>query len=422
MELTDNTPITVEHFEPAQKFLRIAVVTETWPPEVNGVAVTLSKLIHHLGQRQHTIQLIRPRQDKDDAGIENVGWSELLLRGLPIPRYPQLKLGLPSKKALIKAWSTRRPDLVHIATEGPLSWSALQAAHTLRLPVTSDFRTNFHSYCQHYGIGWLSKPIVAYLRKFHNRTAFTMVPTQAMKYQLEDMGFRNLKVVARGVDTQLFHPNKRSDVMRDSWSVTPDTMVLLSVGRLAAEKNLDLTIQTYQKLKAAGRKVKMVFAGDGPMRTITEVKCPDAIFMGMCNHEQLATLYASADLLLFPSLTETFGNVTLESLSSGTPVLAFDCAAAGEFINENKNGWLIQSDEPHTYMQRALDITSDKVTLTQKREFSRNSVAHLSWHEIAGQVETIFHRAIELGETWRHNSKHSGAMPAISTVAKSSMM
>ena len=132
MKLTSDTPILVEHFEPAQRFLRIAVVTETWPPEVNGVAVTLSKLIQHLGKRQHTIQLIRPRQDKHDAGVEQTGWSELLLRGLPIPRYPQLKLGLPSKKALIKAWSVKRPDLVHVATEGPLSWSALQAAQTLR--------------------------------------------------------------------------------------------------------------------------------------------------------------------------------------------------------------------------------------------------------------------------------------------------
>jgi glycosyltransferase involved in cell wall biosynthesis len=175
MELSPNTPITVENFEPAQRFLRIAVVTETWPPEVNGVAVTLAKLVHHLGLRHHTIQLIRPRQDKHDEAQVQSGWSELLLRGLPIPRYPQLKLGLPSKKALLKAWSTKRPDLVHIATEGPLSWSALQAAHILRLPVTSDFRTNFHSYCQHYGVGWLSKPIVAYLRKFHNRTAFTRV-------------------------------------------------------------------------------------------------------------------------------------------------------------------------------------------------------------------------------------------------------
>ncbi len=397
MQLSPNTPITVENFEPVQQFLRIAVVTETWPPEVNGVAVTLSKLIQHLGLRHHTIQLIRPRQDKHDEGNEQIGWSELLLRGLPIPRYPQLKLGLPSKKALIKAWSTKRPDLVHIATEGPLSWSALQAAQILRLPVTSDFRTNFHSYCQHYGVGWLSKPIVAYLRKFHNRTAFTMVPTQAMKYQLEAMGFKNLKVVARGVDTQLFHPNKRSEAMRASWGVTPETMVLLSVGRLAAEKNLELTVQTYQALITAGRRVKMVFVGDGPMRTFTEAKCPDAIFMGMCSHEQLSTIYASADLLLFPSLTETFGNVTLEALASATPVLAFDCAAASDFITANKNGWLIDSHEPQTYINSALAITREQATLSHAREFTRASVAHLGWDEIAAQMETIFQRTIESG-------------------------
>lgn len=390
------TPITVEHFEPAQRFLRIAVVTETWPPEVNGVAMTLSKLIQHLGHRHHSIQLIRPRQNKLDEGHEETGWSELLLRGLPIPRYPQLKLGLPSKKALIKAWSTRRPDLVHIATEGPLSWSALQAAHILRLPVTSDFRTNFHSYCQHYGVGWLTKPIVAYLRKFHNRTTFTMVPTTEMKHQLEAMGFKNLRVVARGIDTQLFHPSKRSEVMRKSWNVKPDTIVLLSVGRLAAEKNLELTIHTYQALKAAGRDVQMVFAGDGPMRGVTQAKCPEALFLGMCTHEQLATLYASADLLLFPSLTETFGNVTLESLACATPVLAFDCAAAGEFITHQHNGWLAHRDDRQSYIQTALAITADPHTLMHAREHTRVSVEQLGWDEIAGQVEALFQRAIEL--------------------------
>jgi glycosyltransferase involved in cell wall biosynthesis len=218
-----------------------------------------------------------------------------------------------------------------------------------------------------------------------------------MKFQLEAMGFKNLKVVARGVDTQLFHPDKRSDAMRQRWGVTPDTLVLLSVGRLAAEKNLDLTIQTYQALIAAGRPVKMVFAGDGPMRAATEAKCPDALFMGMCSHDELATLYASADLLLFPSLTETFGNVTLEALSSATPVLAFDCAAASDFVTDKKNGWLIDSNEPHTYIQRALDITRDSATLRQTREFSRHSVEHLGWDEIAGQVEGIFQRAIEQG-------------------------
>lgn len=225
-----------------------------------------------------------------------------------------------------------------------------------------------------------------------------MAPTQAMKFQLEAMGFKNLKVVARGVDTQLFHPDKRSESMRSNWGVTPDTLVLLSVGRLAAEKNLDLTLQTYQALIAAGRSVKMVFAGDGPMRTVIESKCPEAIFMGMCTHEQLSTLYASADLLLFPSLTETFGNVTLEALASGTPVLAFNCAAASDFITDQDNGWLVDSDAPQTYIQRALEITQHPHTLHQARRFARDSVTHLGWDEIAGQVETIFQRAIEMNE------------------------
>ena len=395
MNIAQDAPILVEHIAPARRFLRVAVVTETWPPEINGVAVTLSKLIHHLGTRQHTIQLIRPRQDKYDQGLANEGWSELLLKGLPIPKYPQLKLGLPSKKALLQAWSTHRPDLVHIATEGPLGWSALQAAKILRLPVTSDFRTNFHSYCQHYGVGWLTKPIVAYLRKFHNRTEFTMVPTQSMKHQLEAHGFKNLKVVARGVDTQLFHPNKRSELMRESWGATDNTTVLLSVGRLAAEKNLNLTIDTYQALKAAGRDVKMVFAGDGPMRSITEAKCPDAFFMGMCSHEQLAILYASADVLLFPSLTETFGNVTLEAMASATPVLAFDCAAASDFVTNHHNGWLIDSTQPQAYINRALDITLDASAMHQARLHTRASIEHLGWDEIAQQVEDIFQAAIE---------------------------
>jgi glycosyltransferase involved in cell wall biosynthesis len=396
MDAISSPPITVENFEPPRRFLRVAVVTETWPPEVNGVAVTLSKLIHHLGQRQHTIQLIRPRQDKNDAAVEQNGWSELLLRGFPIPKYPQLKLGLPSKKALIKAWSSKRPDVVHIATEGPLCWSALQAAQTLRLPVTSDFRTNFHSYCEHYGVGWLSKPIVAYLRKFQNRTAFTMVPTTALKHQLEALGFKNLKVVARGVDTQLFHPDKRSETLRASWGATPQTLVLLSVGRLAAEKNLDLTLKTYRAIAATGRNVQLVIAGDGPVRAATQAKCAEAIFVGMCTHAQLAAVYASADVLMFPSLTETFGNVTLESLACGTPVLAFDCAAAGEFVVHQQNGWLVPSDSPDRYLEQGLDITADGAKLMKARSFARSSVEHLGWHEIAAQVETIFERAIDL--------------------------
>lgn len=394
MDISQHDRIWVENIEPASAPLRIAVVTETWPPEVNGVALTLSKLVHLLSQRNHTIQLIRPRQNQHDSGLEQLGWSELLMKGLPIPRYPQLKLGLPSKKSLIKAWSLKRPDVVHIATEGPLGWSALQAARVLRLPVTSDFRTNFASYSKHYGVGWLSKPIMAYLRKFHNRTACTMVPTQALKAQLQDCGFDKLQVIARGVDTQLFHPHQRSMALRETWQAGEHHRVLLSVGRLAAEKNLDLIVTTYHSLKQSGRPVKLVFAGDGPYRAHLQAQCPDAVFMGMCSHAQLAQLYASADLFLFPSLTETFGNVTLEALASGTPVLAYDCAAATELVEDGRNGWLVQGDDPQRYVLKALEITQDAQTLANARPHTHTSIRPWDWQEITQQVETLFRTTV----------------------------
>jgi glycosyltransferase involved in cell wall biosynthesis len=397
MEKLMSDRILVENFEPENPSMRIAVVTETWPPEVNGVALTLSKLIHQLSLRKHTIQLIRPRQDKFDTGSEHAGWSEILLRGLPIPNYPQLKLGFPSKKSLIKAWTAKRPDLVHIATEGPLGWSALQAARVLRLPVTSDFRTNFHSYSKHYGVGWLSKPIVAYLRKFHNRTHCTMVPTRALKAQLQAAGFENLRIVARGVDTQLFHPGQRSDTLRSQWQADENTLVLLSVGRLAAEKNLDLIVSAYQALAQNGRRVKLVFAGDGPYRSKLESDCPDAIFMGMCTHAELAHVYASADLFLFPSLTETFGNVTLEAMASGTPVLAFDCAAATEVIEDGQNGWLVQGEDAQRYVLKALEITQKKATLHTAKSHAAESIRPWDWQEIVTQVEVIFRHALATG-------------------------
>jgi len=193
--------IVVEAFPAARPSLRLSVVTETWPPEINGVALTLSRLVQGLCARNHAVQLIRPRQTREDGARSDTGFEELLMRGMPIPRYPELKLGLPSKRALVRAWTLQRPDLVHIATEGPLGWSALQAARRLRLPVTSDYRTNFHSYSHHYGVGWLRSPIAAYLRKFHNLTRCTMVPTQALRGELQASGFENVHVVARGSPT-----------------------------------------------------------------------------------------------------------------------------------------------------------------------------------------------------------------------------
>jgi glycosyltransferase involved in cell wall biosynthesis len=385
-------PILVEEYPAARPSLRLSVVTETWPPEINGVALTLSRLVQGLCARNHQVQLIRPRQARADEARSDPGFEEVLMRGMPIPRYPELKLGLPGKGALVRAWTLQRPDLVHIATEGPLGWSALQAARRLRLPVTSDFRTNFHAYSQHYGVGWLKTPIVAYLRKFHNLTRCTMVPTQALRAELQAIGFQNVQVVARGVDTQLFNPARRSTELRAQWGAGPDTLVMLSVGRMAPEKNLDMTLRAYEAMRATGADVRLVLVGDGPQRAALQQRCPDAVFAGMRRGDDLAAHYASADLFGFPSLTETFGNVTIEALASGLPVLAFDTAAAGEWVNHGHNGWLLPVDDAAGFVQQAALLAREPARVRSATAHASAQVARLDWQQIAQQVEDIFLR------------------------------
>ena len=396
MENSVDTPIVLEDYPASRPSLRVAVVTETWPPEVNGVAVTLAKLVQGLGHRNHDVQLIRPRQPKFDTGIKDSNLEEVLMRGMPIPSYPELKLGLPSKKTLVKTWTLRRPDVVHIATEGPLGWSALQAAKVLKLPVTSDFRTNFQSYSKHYGIGWLRKPIVAYLRKFHNATACTMVPTKELKKTLSENGFLNLKVVSRGVDTSLFNMSKRDPDLRKTWGATDQSQVMISVGRMAPEKNLEQVLKTFEALKLLGTDLKLVMVGDGPLREQFQLKYPEIIFPGMLVQSELAKYYASADLFVFPSQTETFGNVTLEALASGIPVPAFDCAAARDWVQTGVNGWLVPENDPDGFARKAVEIFNTKNLLSQVTQSTRQQIVRLDWDQIAEQVESVLWDAIRI--------------------------
>ena len=255
--------------------LRIAVVTETYPPEVNGVAITLAQLIAALQRRSHDVQLIRPRQAGSVGSNREPRAAEVLMRGLPVPNYPQLRMGVPCKRALVKLWSTRRPDVIHIATEGPLGWSALRAARYLKVPVTSDFRTNFHAYSEHYGIGWLRTPILAYLRRFHNATQCTMVPTPGLRADLERCGLERLTVVTRGVDTDRFGPQHRSPELRSRWKAPGcSNLVVLYVGRLAAEKNLGALVGAYEAIRLAVADARLVVVGDGPARETLRAACP----------------------------------------------------------------------------------------------------------------------------------------------------
>jgi glycosyltransferase involved in cell wall biosynthesis len=378
--------LQVDEIPAARRHLRVAFVTESYPPEVNGVATTVARFVEGLHARGHDLQLVRPRQALAPVAPAT-GIDEVLTRGLPIPRYPQLRMGVPSKRALVRLWSLRRPDVVHVATEGPLGWSALHAARHLKLPVTSDFRTNFHAYSRHYGIGWLDRPIMAYLRRFHNLCACTFVPTESLRRGLAQAGFQRLHVVPRGVDTVLFSPTRRSDALRAAWGAGPGDLVLGLVGRLAAEKNLGLLRATWQAVRERLPRARLVLVGDGPLRAELQMQCPGAVFAGLRQGADLAAHYASLDLFLFPSLTETFGNVTVEALASGLPVLAFDHAAAGALVDSGRNGWLVPAGDARGFVDAALHLSADAPLRQRLAAAARETARGLGWDAVVSRFE-----------------------------------
>lgn len=387
--------------------LRIAVVTETYLPEINGVAMTLGRLIEGLRRQGHAIQLIRPRQrgDASTAGRSaQPGLSEILVRGIPIPRYSGLQFGLPAAARLHRAWREDPPDIVHVVTEGPLGMSAVEVARKLGLPLTSSFHTNFHRYSKHYGFGWLRGLIAGHLRKLHNRTAATFVPTHALAAELGADGFANLRVLARGVDTTLFAPTRRSLELRRSWGLGDDDLAVLYVGRLAAEKNLRLVVEAYAAIRAQRPDARLVFVGDGPLAARLRQQCPDAIFCGSRRGEDLATHYASGDLFLFPSLTETFGNVTTEALASGLGVVAYAHAAAAELIASDDNGIAVAAGDEAAYIEAATRLAMHPQELARMRARAAASMQHLAWHNIVDSFALTLHAVLNRHRRLTHGT------------------
>lgn len=398
MNLEDDSGLQVDNYPASRRSLRLAIVTETYPPEVNGVALTLAKLVDGLRAANHDVQLIRLRQSRTDAVRSDSlhsGFQEVLMRGLPIPRYPELRMGMPSKGALIRLWQIKRPDLVHIATEGPLGWSALRAALYLKLPVSSDYRTNFQSYSTHYGVGFLYKPIMAYLRKFHNRAHCTMVPTQALRNSLALAGFHHLRVVSRGVDTVAFDPAHRSAPLRASWGLGPEDLAVVCVGRLAPEKNLTLLLRAFEAIEHRNPRARLVLVGNGPMREELQAKCPGALFAGQLRGQALAEHYASGDLFLMPSVTETFGNVTTEAMASGLPVLAFDYAAAADLIKDGINGLVTPLGDSEAFVSASVALAAEPGLRMRIGIEARRTALELDWKRIVQNFETVLYEVMD---------------------------
>lgn len=373
--------------------MKIALVTETFPPEVNGVAMTFNVIARELARRGHQVTVHRPARPDLGEAPGRSGFRQVVWPGLPLPGYPLLRLGLPAYRGLRRTWSRERPDLVHVVTEGPLGASAVTVARALRLPVTSSFHTNFHAYTGYYGWKPLRSVVLAWLRRIHNRTCQTFVPTRELCGELGALGFSNLALLSRGVDTESFHPERRSETLRQSWGAGSDDPVVLHVGRMAAEKNYELLFRCYDAMRAANPRLKFVLAGDGPLKSRLVREHPECIFAGFFDREEIGRYYASADIYIHASLSETFGNVVTEALASGLAVAGFDYAAAREFVRHRQGGLLAPCDRPDLLVDAGVELATDTQLRRRLAAAARSSVAAQSWANVIARFEDDLQRA-----------------------------
>ncbi|MDD5260251.1 MAG: glycosyltransferase family 1 protein [Methylacidiphilales bacterium] len=377
--------------------MKILLVTETFPPDINGVAMTLSRLADELSARGHDLLVLRPGKPEAHSGTGK-SWKETMVWGLRIPGYPEARIGLTSRWSLIRLLRRWKPDLAHIATEGPLGWMALRACEHERCPVISSFHTNFHEYTRHYKVSFLERLVEHYLCSFHNRTQANLAPDQGLIERLEKAGFRNNCYFGRGVDTVLFSPEKRDPALRGEWGVGEGDSVILHVSRVAAEKNIPFVLGTYRQFRAQYPGLKMVVVGDGPERRRLRKQYPEVIFTGMKMGEELARHYASADFFFFASETETFGNVITESLASGLVVLAYDYAAGRQFIRTGVNGFTVPLGDARDFQACAANLLSKRggEYLAEVRAAARRTALQIPWSTTVDRYEAIVRSVLDL--------------------------
>lgn len=363
--------------------MRIAVITETYPPEVNGVALTVHGLVARMAADGHELMLVRPRQPGVSALPLPQPIDELLVAGAGLPKYPGLRFGFPAGALLYRRFSAQRPDAVYVATEGPLGWSAVRAARRLGIPVATGFHTCFDAYAGAYGFRLLEPLVRHWLRRLHNASGATVVPTEELRTWLIQRGFRRVRVVARAVDTALFDPARRDARLRARWGIPEDGLAVIYVGRIAAEKNLELPIDAFRRIQAQCPAARFVWVGGGPLVERLRRENPDFVFTGLRLGEDLGAHFASADLFLFPSLTETFGNVTLEAMASGVPTVVFDCGAAREHLRDGQHGRLVPFGNAREFLDAATALAGDAAARRDMRVAARCAAITLRPEKVA---------------------------------------
>ncbi|MFO8029008.1 MAG: glycosyltransferase family 1 protein [Cyclonatronaceae bacterium] len=374
--------------------LRIAIVTGNYNHIRDGVSNTLNRLVAHLEKRGFQVLVFGPWAP--EPAMEHEG-TFVPVYSIPAPGRPEyrISLGLPSaEKQKLRDF---KPDLMHIATPDLLGFRALRLAMKEDIPVVSSYHTHFSSYLKYYSLGILKRPLWVYLHWFYRNCQHLYVPSPSLLEELEREGVAcDLRLWARGVDTSLFNPAQRDMEWRRSLGFSDDERVIVFVSRLVWEKNLDMVAGIFSRIGEIDGRVRTLVVGDGPAREKLAERIPDTVFTGFLTGQDLARAYASSDIFFFPSDTESFGNVTLEAMSSGLPAVVARAPGNISLVEDGSNGYQAGVNDRERFMQCLVDIIRDPKLQRNMAEKALEKARTYDWEHILDQLVQHYREVLPL--------------------------
>lgn len=368
--------------------MRIALFTGAYNHIADGVSLTLNRLVDFLGKKGAEVRVYAPTAPA--PALVHAG-TLVPVRSVKAPGRPDYRVSLGLSREAREDLTGFRPDVFHIATPDFLGLSALRTARKNGTTVVASYHTHFASYLDYYRLGIFEGSTWTYLRWFYNRCRHVYVPTPSMRDVLRMHGVQSdLRLWPRGVESQLFSPSRRSLSWRRSRQIPDDAVVVTFVSRLVAEKGLDVVADVIRGLEQNAVPHKAVIVGDGPERGALARALPHAVFEGHLRGTDLATAYASADVFLFPSETETFGNVTLEAMSSGLPAVVADATGSDALVTDGVTGFLAPPRDSSAFLDRVTRLVTDAGLRSRMGTAARSAAESYDWDRVLAQIESYY--------------------------------
>ncbi len=363
---------------------RIALFTGAYNHIADGVSLTMNRLVRYLEANGCEVLVFAPTTDRPP--IQHEG-ALIPAPSFALPGRTEYRVSLGLSRTARRALRLFNPTLFHVATPDFLGLHAMRMALLWKTPIVSSYHTHFSSYLKFYGIEWLDWPIWTYLKWYYKRCGHLYVPTPAMTEVLKKEGIKaNFKLWPRGVDTSRFSPEHRSYEWRRSMGIEDDEVVVAFVSRLVWEKGLEVYAKVLEGLRARGIRHRSLIVGDGPIRETLEARLPDTIFTGYLSGGDLARTYASTDVFLFPSATETFGNVTLEAMASGMPAVCADAPGSNSLVAHGETGYLAPTDDADAFLEYTANLVEDRSLRHQMGKASARRAATYDWDAVMAQM------------------------------------